>query len=47
MTNTNFGNVQGKKGFRANNNYEKSNTNRNFGNNKESGGFRIRLSDNE
>ena len=47
MTNSNFGNVQGKKDFRANNNYEKSNTRRNFGSNKESGGFRIRLSDNE
>ena len=47
MTNSNFENVQGKKDFRANNNYERSNIRNKFGGNKESGGFRIRLSDNE
>ncbi len=47
MTNSNFENVQGKKDFRANNNYERSSIRSKFGGKKESGGFRIRLSDNE
>ena len=47
MTNSNFENVQGKKDFRANNNYEKSNSKAKYGGNRESGGFRIRLSENE
>ena len=47
MGNSNFENVQVKKDFRANNNYERSNPRSKFGGDKENSGFRIRLSDNE
>tara|TARA_B100000900_G_C20176818_1_gene552208 strand:- start:84 stop:506 length:423 start_codon:yes stop_codon:yes gene_type:complete len=47
MTNSNLENVQSKKNFRANNNYERSNIRGKSGGNREGGGFRIRLSENE
>ena len=47
MANSNFENVQSKKNFRTDNNYERSNFRGKSGGNREGGGFRIRLSDNE
>ena len=47
MANSKFEPIQGKKDFRSNNNYERSNSRGKYGGNRESGGFRIRLSENE